>query len=195
MNGAEFSSDGKLRFALFRDCERVVPGGHGMLHFIGLNPSTADGVRDDPTARKYQGFAKRWGYSSLVATNLNPTVTSDPRDLARWEGGLPENLEVIKRYLTEAETTVCAWGCPAQAISRRIAFTKLVKQVIDLSVELCIVLWCIGETRDASPIHASRTAYTERPVLWRYGNSSEAPADRWLNGTAKRARRHDTAGE
>lgn len=37
---------------------------------IGLNPSTADETRDDPTIRRCTGYARLWRFGGLLMTNL-----------------------------------------------------------------------------------------------------------------------------
>ena len=51
---ARISACGRYRWWLERRWHRGQP----MLLFIGLNPSRADGLRDDPTLRRLQGFAQ-----------------------------------------------------------------------------------------------------------------------------------------
>ncbi len=50
----------------------------GFIVFIGLNPSTADETKDDPTIRRCIGFAKRWGYAAFCMMNLFAYRTRDP---------------------------------------------------------------------------------------------------------------------
>lgn len=51
--------------------------------FIGLNPSTGDGRKDDPTLRRMVGFAQREGADELLVVNLLTLRTPDPKDLLR----------------------------------------------------------------------------------------------------------------
>ena len=47
---------------------------------IGLNPSTDDETKDDPTITRCINFAKSWGYGGVYVTNLfayRATVPSD----------------------------------------------------------------------------------------------------------------------
>lgn len=53
------------------------------LIFIGLNPSRADGQRDDPTLRRLVGFAQRWGFGSLEVVNLFACISPSPAVLRR----------------------------------------------------------------------------------------------------------------
>ena len=59
---AELSEDGRYRYWLSRRLEM----GERTVLFVGLNPSTADVQQDDPTIRKWVGFARRWGFNSLL---------------------------------------------------------------------------------------------------------------------------------
>jgi len=54
-----------------------------VLLFVGLNPSRADGRRDDPTLRRLQGFAHQWGYHHLVVLNLFARISPSPSLLCR----------------------------------------------------------------------------------------------------------------
>ena len=58
---AQFSLCKRYRYSL----ERSWNGGEGRVLFIGLNPSTADHKKDDPTIRRCVGFAKSWGFNGM----------------------------------------------------------------------------------------------------------------------------------
>jgi hypothetical protein len=49
--------------------------------FVMLNPSTADGTADDNTIRRCVGFARAWGWGSLLVANLYAWRATDPADL------------------------------------------------------------------------------------------------------------------
>ena len=76
-----FSEDGKYRWWLTRSW-----GSRGRtLLFIGLNPSRADGNRDDPTLRRLVGFARTWGYDALAVVNLFARISPSPAALLRCD--------------------------------------------------------------------------------------------------------------
>lgn len=87
LNGAIFSSDGKHRFSLWRTLDDC--GGPSIL-LIGLNPSTANKDRNDPTITREMGFARSMGFSKLYKGNLYSYVTAYPKELtiencAKWD--------------------------------------------------------------------------------------------------------------
>lgn len=76
---AAFSTCGHYRWWL----ERVWAEERPRLIFIGLNPSRADGRRDDPTLRRLLGFARSWGYGALEVLNLFARISASPAQLHR----------------------------------------------------------------------------------------------------------------
>ena len=76
---AAFSPCGRYRWWLERLWQPAAP----RLIFIGLNPSRADGQRDDPTLRRVVGFAQRWGFGSLEVLNLLALISPSPAVLRR----------------------------------------------------------------------------------------------------------------
>lgn len=104
---AVFSDCGKYRYQLTRHWEDRLP----MVMFLMLNPSTADGLQDDPTIRRCIGFAKSWGYGSLVVANLFAYRSTDPDGLLAAEEPVgPDNLEWVEKSAAMARKIVCAWG-------------------------------------------------------------------------------------
>ena len=75
---AGFSRCRRYRYWLRRDWDRALP----QCAFIGLNPSTADAQTDDPTLRRCMGFARQWGYGSLLLVNLFGFRATDPAALS-----------------------------------------------------------------------------------------------------------------
>ena len=101
--------------AVVSPCERYryvlrrVFGSGPAVMFVGLNPSTADEHRDDPTIRRCIGFAKRWGYGTVVVTNLYAWRATQPRDLRQAACAVGEpagESNVNDRYLAESAAAV-----------------------------------------------------------------------------------------
>lgn len=151
---ASFSPNRSHRYALFRQWEK----GGKMMMVIGLNPSDADETRDDPTIRKCVGFAQRWGYTALMMVNAFAIVGDEPKVIREHPSPIGEGCNTaIRLGASYSRLVVAAWGdlCP-----ERRAF-----DVLDLLVRESV--WCIGKTRKGNPLHPSRTAYTDAPVLFR----------------------------
>lgn len=98
-SAAAFSACGAYRWQLSRHWDATRPA----LLFIGLNPSRADGRRDDPTLRRLLGFARRWGHGSLTVVNLFARISPSPAALRRCADPIgPANDDWIMRSLREA---------------------------------------------------------------------------------------------
>lgn len=125
MNGRKtlFSPDRVYRYQLWREWQlpKGLPYGgpdHIPLHsasefvmFIGLNPSTADEMQDDPTVRRCVGFSKRWGYGALCMTNLFAFRATNPKDMMAAKNPVgPFNDNHLDSIALEASVIVCAWG-------------------------------------------------------------------------------------
>lgn len=110
-----FSEDRRFRYWLLREWDISKP----VVAFIGLNPSTADETQDDPTVRRVIGFAKLWGYGSVLMLNLYSYRATDPRKL--WDahrtgvdivGGVRGFRQSLEEYAFKhkAQKIVACWG-------------------------------------------------------------------------------------
>ena len=90
-----------------------------MVMFVGLNPSTADAAKDDPTVRRCAGFARRWGFGGLYLVNLFACRATDPALFASIPDPVgPDNNAVIARTALGADMVVAAWGNLGHASER-----------------------------------------------------------------------------
>ena len=81
------------------------------LNFVMLNPSTADAFEPDNTIARCIGFAKSWGFGSLVVTNLFAFKATDPKVMkAAADPVGPENDQYITANANDSSLVVCAWG-------------------------------------------------------------------------------------
>ena len=101
-----------------------------------LNPSTADGQRDDPTTLRMIGFSYRWGFGSMIVTNVYPFISSTTDKLHAWRktfdhktfeangmrpwgwdnsswSAFHHNMGVIEKLIREDTICVAAWGAGA----------------------------------------------------------------------------------
>jgi hypothetical protein len=154
-SGAAFSPCRKYRYRLWRtwgDPQKRVA-------FIGLNPSTADESKDDPTIRKCIGFAKRWGYGGLTMLNLFGWRSTDPKGLR--EPADPVGLDndtAIGFACIDAERVVFAWG------SHQPVRELLAKRAADLREKYDKVFRSravvLGRCADGNPRHPLMLPYT-----------------------------------
>lgn len=123
----EFSPDRLHRYTLWREW---IGGAGGYVQFIGLNPSTADDAKDDPTIRRCIGFAKSWGFSGLCMTNLFAFRATQPADMKTAADPIgPENDRLILECAADAGIVIAAWGAHGTYLQRDVAVRKLVPKL------------------------------------------------------------------
>lgn len=136
--------------------------------FIGLNPSTADEVQDDPTVRRCINFARDWGCGGLIMTNAFAFRSTDPKIMLAHpdpigEENTPEYLRALARNCEG--NPVAAWGKHAGSIlqpgtpdwHRGFYLRKKMGRLDCLSINL-----------DGSPKHPLYLSKTLRPIPWNY---------------------------
>lgn len=148
-----FSPDRVHRYTLWREFDLA---NHDFVQFIGLNPSTADEVQDDPTVRRCIDFAKRWGYGALCMTNLFAFRATDPRVMKAASDPIgPENDAWLARIATGAGTVVAAWGNHGEFMGRDKAVAALLPR-----------LACLGVTSKGFPRHPLYVRSTTPPQAY-----------------------------
>ena len=158
--GASFSADRRYRFLLWRFW-----GEGRKLLVIGLNPSTANEITDDPTVRRCIAFAKDWGFDGLFFGNLFGLVSADPAALREEPDsvGLGNDLVLrIVRQRPEVEMAVAAWGNLALWSCQGLFHDRW-----ERVTEMLAPLWCFGITMKEQPKHPLYLKKTTSPILWR----------------------------
>lgn len=114
-----------------------------MVMFIGLNPSTADETKDDPTIRRCVGFAKRWGYEGIWMTNLFAYRATDPAVMKAVTDPVgPENNQRLQHYYSRSSLVIAAWGAHGNHIGRARQVMRMLHG-----------MHCLGRTKDGHPRH------------------------------------------
>jgi len=141
--GALLSACRKYRYQLQREWDSKGK----TCAFIGLNPSTADEINDDPTIRRCVQFAKTWGYGRLVMVNLFAYRCTDPAFLADLDNPVgKENDEHLISACRDADLIVAAWGNYGALLGRDTAVKHLL-------FELGLKLKCFQLTKQGRPGH------------------------------------------
>lgn len=149
--------EGRYRYHLWRDFS----DGKGRVCFIMLNPSTADGVHDDPTVRKCIYYARAWGFHHLDVVNLFPFRATDPKELLISEGLLGVGADDAIRSVSHAsEMVVCAWG----RLERKLAARA--PKVLRMLASRSNGVMCLGLNADLSPKHPLYLRNELQPMRW-----------------------------
>ncbi len=160
MNGATLSPDRNYRYHLWRSWGNRFQWGipvpiNRRCVFVGLNPSTADECKDDPTIRKCVGFAKLWGFDALDMVNLFAWRSTNPRGLLTVKDPVgQENEATLQQVCTGAGRIVLAWGSHSAKIQ------AMVRLRLPMLTFMCGKVGTLGRTANGSPLHPLRLAYT-----------------------------------
>jgi len=130
-----------------------------LLCCIGLNPSTADETKDDPTLRRVQGFARDMGRGGVLMLNAYGYRSTDPKVLLSISDPCgPENTPAnLRQWIEETGTTaIAAWGA-------NIGHDWQVILKYELSN-----LDCFRITKSGYPEHPLYLPASLRPVAWNY---------------------------
>ena len=151
---AKLSACRLYRYALWRTWDETRP----YTLFIGLNPSTADEIEDDPTSRRCVTFAKDWGYGGLCMANLFAFRATVPTAMMACEDPIgPRNDMWLKRLAAGAGVIIAAWGNLGSYRERSAQVTTMLPNMN------CLKLNKSGEP--AHPLYQPKTA-TPVPFLF-----------------------------
>lgn len=138
--GADISDDGEYRYRLWRTWNPSKPA----VAWIMLNPNTADATVDDPTVRRCIGYAEDWGYGGIVVGNLFALRSTDPSKLEEHEAPVgPQNDEVLRGIVAEAELVVAAWGTKGASRDRG----REGREMLECELK------ALDTTKDSHPVH------------------------------------------
>ncbi len=141
--GAVFDESGRYRYALWRawsdDYPRIV--------FIMLNPSTADGEKNDPTIRRCIGFAHVWQFGSMEVVNLFAYRATDASELLRVDDPVgAENNRFLIQAIERCSIVIAGWGTKGSLLERDC-------QVMQLLTDMMKNVYCLGITKNGCPRH------------------------------------------
>lgn len=166
-SSAEFSPDKVHRYILTRSWPSLQRPNQKVC-FIGLNPSTADGVEDDPTIRRCMNFSERWGYAGIIMVNLYAYRSTEPEPLRNVIDAVGEaNNQAIINVAAEAALVVPAWGGSIAKIDSQWEHREEARccQVLDLVGRENLKV--LGLTTQGQPRHPLFVKKAEPLVDWK----------------------------
>lgn len=150
---ARFSRCRNYRYSLERSWPVPGRGKRRRVLFIGLNPSTADHRKDDPTIRRCAGFARDWGFAELEVVNLFAYRATYPADLKQAADPVGKRNDYwIRHCHRQADLTIACWGNDGEFLQRA---DKIMNMLTDLH--------CLNLNRSLQPAHPLYQRASEQP--------------------------------
>lgn len=150
--GAHFSEDRKYRYALWRIWIEDKP----LVMFIGLNPSSANERKNDPTIRRVMRYAADWGYGGIYMMNLFAWVTPYPQELKKAEDPVGDNDAWLEKILPQCKIVVYVWGSFPEAHERSLVVMERIPGG-----------YCLGKSKLGNPLHPLYLPIGLEPVLFK----------------------------
>ena len=130
---------------------------------IGLNPSTADELKDDPTLRRVKKYAKDMDLGGVLMLNAFAYRSTNPRGLLTVDDPIgplntPRNIEMWALSVSGL-VPVAAWG--NNLYKPQLKFRE--KQLREIPY-----LDCFRKTKDGYPEHPLYLPKELRPIPWNY---------------------------
>lgn len=163
------TTETETRSAAYSECEKyrytldiIWNANVTAMAVIGLNPSTATHLEDDPTLRRVKGFARDWGYGGVRMLNAFALRSTDPKALFKHPDPVgPENtIEFLKSVALDP--TIAAWGGNIQVRRWRHWYRGH-----DIAAAI-LTLQCFQKTKDGHPSHPLYLDSTVLPQEFRY---------------------------
>jgi hypothetical protein len=155
---AHFSTDGMYRYALSRAWDRSKP----MVQWVGLNPSTADASKLDPTLRRVSRFSILYGFGGFWMTNLFAYRATKPSNMRKAADPVgPDNDQWLLDVAKWCNMTVACWGPHGHFRDRETEVVRLFDGR---------VLKALGVTKAGHPRHPLYLKGDVKPELWVYGD-------------------------
>ncbi len=140
---AQFSECGKYRYLLTR-----VWNDKPAALCIGLNPSNANQIKDDPTINRLTATLDCLGYGTLKMMNLYALISSKPKALFEVADPLKNNDEWLLTTAYGVQRIIFCWGS-FKGIDHR---AKQVSKMFESA-------YCFGKNKNGSPWHPMAMMY------------------------------------
>lgn len=154
--GAEFSSCRRYRYRLWRIWNKQKP----LAMVIGLNPSTADQTRNDPTIQNLMKMLNTLDFGGFYMMNLYAWISSNPKDLKKVDNPEGCNISHLLDIKQKCDKIIVAWGTFNEA-----------KDIIHNTLSLFDETYCFGINQDGTPFHPLAMMYkglVKTPSLKKY---------------------------
>ena len=151
-SGAVFSDCREYRYCLWRKWDESKK----KIMFIGLNPSTADEVNNDPTVQRCINYSKKWGYGEFYMMNIFAYRTTYPTVLLEHPEPVgKENDSWLKKIYKKTDMCIGAWGNHGEFLDRS-------KQVLSLLPKI----HCLKVNQSGEPAHPLYLKGSIKPFLY-----------------------------
>ena len=151
-SGADFSPCRKYRYTLWRVWDESKP----LVMFLGLNPSTADEIKNDPTVTRCINYAKSWNYGGMYMMNIFAFRTTYPIELKKaLEPIGKENNYWIEKISKNVDKCIGAWGNDGLFLNR----SDYIKQNVNN-------LYCLKINHSGEPSHPLYLKSTLKPIKY-----------------------------
>ncbi len=128
--------------------------------WIGLNPSTADEWRLDPTLTRIKGFSASFGFNCFYMLNLFAFRATCPDVMKTQTDPIgAENDRHILDFSRKCKKVVACWGTHGTFLHRN-------KQVQALLYSAGVQLQCLGKSKAGHPLHPLYQPATSRLVRY-----------------------------
>jgi hypothetical protein len=136
---AEFSPCRTWRYQLKRQWQE----GDNLVAFVGLNPSTADETKNDPTVTRCIKYAQTWDYDGMFMLNIFAYRATDPKVMREFYAPVgPDNNKWILNTVKECRLVVACWGNHGSFLERGKVVASMIQD-----------LKCLKITKAGHPSH------------------------------------------
>lgn len=144
------SECGRYRYELARRWSPDTGDRSGVLVWIMLNPSTADGTVDDPTILQVIARSRHLGYAGALVVNLLAWRSAHPSKLPRDRSAIgPDNDRTLQAALRGAGPyAIAAWGNATHPWCE-----EMIPKVVEYAHRAEVELRALGQTMHGHPKH------------------------------------------